>query len=128
KTDTLHQLIAYPLRIQKSLAGSNKVHRNWVIPELSNAGDYPVDAMIETGRAPLFVFGVPSSDKAKLVTIILQHLNATNIAFDSLVIYQDMEFVPRGDQRRLVNVANDMIDSLDSRDDLARKIKLRLAA
>ena len=112
----------------KEIAGSEKVHQNWLIPDLPNAGDYPVDAMIETGRAPLLVFGVPSSDKAKLVIIILQHLNATHIAFDSLVVYQDMGAIPSKDQRRLVNAANDMIDSIGSRDDLARKIKHRLAA
>lgn len=112
----------------KDIVGAEKVHQSWLIPELTNAGDYPIDAMIDTGRAPLLVFGVPSSDKAKLVTIILQHLNATRIAFDSLVVYQDMGAIPSKDQRRLVNAANDMIDSIGSRDDLARKIKHRLAA
>lgn len=113
----------------QGIAGADKVHRNWLLPNLSNAADYPIDAMIETGgRAPLFVFGVPSSDKAKLVTIILQHFNAAQITFDSLVVYQDIASISTKDQRRLVNAANDMIDSLSSREDLARKIKHRLVA
>jgi hypothetical protein len=112
----------------QGIAGADKVQRNWLIPSLANTGDYPIDAMITTARAPLFVFGVPNSDKARLVTIILQHFNAARINYESLIVYQDMENIPARDQRRLTNAANDMIDSLAANDDLSRKIKHRLTA
>lgn len=112
----------------QGIAGADKVQRNWLIPELANTADYPIDMMISTARAPLFVFGVPSSDKARLVTIILQHLNAAQINYESLIVYQDMGNIPARDQRRLTNAANDLIDSIGATADLTRKIKHRLVA
>ena len=102
--------------------GAERLTENYVVPNIARASDYPVDYLISGGNAPLYLFGVPNRDKARLATIILQHLNATNVDFRSMIVYQNMVDVPRIDVSRLTNAANDAIASLDATDDFERKL------
>ena len=91
-----------------------------------NAHDYPVDYFVSGGASPLYLFGVPNRDKVRLSTIILQHLVRTGQDFNSMVVFQNAADVPRADLSRLMNSANDMIDSLDATDDFERKLLRRV--
>ena len=95
---------------------------------MPNARDYPIDFRIEGKYAPLFVFGIPGRDKARLATIILEHLLREKAEFDSILIFADQGVIPRGDLARLSNVGGEMVASLDAQDDMQRKILKRLAA
>jgi len=77
-------------------------------------------------NTPLYLFGVPSRDKARLATIILQHLIAAGRDFNSMIVFQNMGDLPRADVSRLTNAANDQVDSLDAADDLRRKLLRRV--
>jgi hypothetical protein len=110
------------------IVGAGQIYKDYVVPDLENGEDYPVDFYLSGGSRPLYVFGVPSGDKAKLATIVLQRLAAAGLQFESLVVPADIATLPQRDLRRLMNAANDMVDSLTAREALERKIRHRLAA
>ncbi|HDR9046245.1 DUF1828 domain-containing protein [Burkholderia vietnamiensis] len=110
------------------IVGVDRVLQNYSVPGIPSADDYPVDFSIAGAAEPLFIFGVPSKDRARLATIVLQHLQQHLARFNSIVVFQNASDIGTGDLRRLMNAANDMVDSIDASDALARKIRHRLAA
>lgn len=110
----------------QALVGSERLTEGYVVPGVANGRDYPVDYFIQGGAVPLYLFGVPTRDKARLATIILQHLIGAKQDFNSMIVYQNMAELPRPDLSRLTNAANDMIDSLDAMDDFERKLLRRV--
>ena len=112
----------------KRIAGAERVQADYIVPGIEGANDYPIDFYISGGASPLYVFGIPGTDKARLATIILQRLAALGHAFESLIVPSDISAIQQKDLRRLMNAANEMVDGLASREHLERKIKHRLAA
>lgn len=111
-----------------SVAGLERVHKNYTVPSVKQSKDYPVDYYVETRKLPLYVFGVPNRDKARLATIVLQHLLSNDHAFDSAVVFRNAEEIGRADFHRLANVANDLVMSADAVDDIKRKVAHRMTA
>ena len=111
-----------------SIVGPERVHRDYVVPSIPSAADYPVDFFLDGSSEPLYVFGVTSRDKARLATIVLQHLQQHVHRFNSLIVFQSVAEVGTSDMRRLMNAANDMVDSLDASDVLDRKVRHRVVA
>jgi hypothetical protein len=109
------------------LVAPEKIQPDYSLPDASDANDYPIDFRIEGKRAPIFLFGIASRDKAMLVTIILEHWLRTKVDFDSLLIFADQQVIPRKDLARLSNVGGEMVASLDAREDFHRKV-IKLAA
>ena len=109
------------------LVDPEKIQPNYTVPEQAEADSYPIDYRIEGRRAQLFLFGIASRDKARLTTIILEHWLRARIDFDSLLIFQDQQEIPRPDLARLSNVGGEMVASLDASEDFHRKI-IKLAA
>ena len=110
----------------RSIVSDEQLHEGYVVPDVPRAIDYPVDYLIAGADTPLYLFGVPNRDKARLATIILQHLIGSGKEFNSMIVFQDMGQLPRADVSRLTNAANDQIDSLDAADDLRRKLLRRV--
>ena len=110
-----------------SIVAEEKLHKDYVVTDVPRAADYPVDYLIDGVSAPLYLFGVPSRDKARLATIVLQHLISSGKEFNSMIVFQNMSDLPRADVSRLTNAANDQIDSLDAADDLRRKLLRRVS-
>ena len=98
-------------------------------PEVPNAQAYPVDYRIE-GKSdlPLFLYGIPNRDKARLATIMLSHFHRHSFKFDSILVFANQSEIPRMDLARLSDVGGEMISSLASSDDLTRKLIQRGAA
>lgn len=109
------------------LVSEDRVERDHQ-PDVPNAREYPVDYRIE-GRdgVPLFLYGVPNQDKARLTTIMLSHFHRHRLRFESLIVFQNQTEIPRPDLARLTDVAGDMISSLESEDDFSRKLLARIA-
>lgn len=100
---------------------------DYIYPDMQSAEDYPIDFRIEGKGDPLFVFGIPNRDKARLTTIVLERLLRARAQFESILIFADQSAMPRKDLARLSNAGGEMIASLDAQDDFRRKITRRAA-
>lgn len=105
-----------------NIVGEDKIEKDYYFEEIDKAHDYPIDYKIEGKHAPLFLFGIPNRDKARLTTIILERLLRTNADFDSLLIFSDQSTLPKQDLARLSNAGGEMIASLDAEVDFKRKL------
>ena len=76
---------------------------------------------------PLFLYGIPNRDKARLTTIMLSHFHRHSLRFESILVFEDQSEIPRLDLARLSDVGGEMISSLESRTDLDRKLLKRVA-
>jgi hypothetical protein len=110
------------------VVGPENLIPNFVASDIPNAEEYAADFCIKTRRKPLLIWGVPSQTKARLATIIMQHLHQHQFPFRSMVIYADMSAIPRADVSRLTTAANDQIPSLLEVEALRIKLEDALAA
>lgn len=110
------------------IVGAERLLIDYEAPDVPDAGNYLIDFAINGGSRPLYIFGVPSSDKAKLANIVLLHLQQANHVFDSLIVPSDIESIGKPDLRRLMNAANDFVDSSSSLEAIERKIRQRIGA
>ena len=110
------------------LVDEAKITRDY-LPEVPNAESYKVDYMIESKtNVPLFLYGVPNRDKARLTTIMLGYFHRQKLPFESIIIFENQAEIPRVDLARLSDVGGDMISSLESSADLSRKLQQRAIA
>ena len=109
------------------LVDSENIQRDYQ-PDVPNSEAYPVDYRIKgRNEKPLFLYGVPNRDKARLTTIMLSYFHLHRLQFESIIVFEDQAEIPRADLARLSDVGGDMISSLDATDDLARKLEQRAA-
>ncbi|MCA0448008.1 MAG: DUF1828 domain-containing protein [Bacteroidetes bacterium] len=104
------------------IVGKEKVQKDFYLDEMEYSRDYPIDYRIVGKHLPLFLFGIPNRDKARLTTIILERLLRTKIDFDSLLIFSDQSTIGKQDLARLTNAGGEMIASLDAEADISRKL------
>jgi hypothetical protein len=111
-----------------SIIPRTKIEPDYVMPAHKNAEKYMIDFKIESRdpAIPVFLFGIPNDDKAKLTTIILQHWLGQKVEFDSLVVFADQSKIGRDDLARLTDVAGEMISSLDAKADMKRKLERKV--
>jgi hypothetical protein len=110
-----------------SLVDDSKIERDYQ-PNVPNAEAYPVDYRIDgKSGVPLFVYGVPNRDKARLTTIMLGYFHRNQVEFESVIVFEDQTQIPRVDLARLSDVGGEMISSLESTEDLNRKLLRRVA-
>ena len=96
-------------------------------PSVPNSQAYLVDYRIESkGEVPLFLYGVPNRDKARLTTIMLSHFHRHELRFESLLVFADQASIPRLDLARLSDVGGEMISSLASYESFSRKVWQRV--
>lgn len=106
----------------------DNIQQNYIAKGLPNAEQYPVDFCIEgKSETPIFLFGIPNRDKARLATIFLQYFHQNHVDFESLLVFENQEEIPRSDLSRLSNVGGEMISSLNAEDDFRRKIERKAA-
>lgn len=111
-----------------SIVGVDRVIKNFVAPDVPNGDEYAADFCIMASRKPVLIWGVPSQTKARLATIVMQHLQKHKFSFRSMVVYSDMTAIPRADVSRLTTAANDQVPSLDEVETLRIKLEDALAA
>ena len=108
--------------ILNDLVDESRIERDY-LPEVPNAQAYTVDyRILSEGSVPLFLYGIPNRDKARLATIMLSHFHRRQLRFESLLVFENQEELPRMDLARLSDVGGEMISSLDSHQDLNRKL------
>ena len=110
------------------LVAEDRIRRDYR-PDVPNADAYPVDYRIEgKGDVPLFLYGVPNRDKARLTTIMLSHFHRHALPFESILVFENQAEISRMDLARLSDVGGEMVSSLASHEDLDRKLLRRVAA
>ena len=107
------------------MVDQGSVQRHYRPSKVPNAEAYSVDYRIEGNGDPVFLYGVPNRDKARLTTIMLSHFHRHGLAFESLIVFKDQQKIPPADLARLSDVGGEMVSSLESSDDLARKLGRR---
>ena len=115
-------------RLLLESAEAGRIHPDYR-PAAPDAGACPVDFMIECGNGGrLFLYGIPGPDKARRTTLMLEHFHRCGLAFESLLVFRDQTKIPRLDLARLSDAGGEMISTLESRADLDRKLRRRIAA
>ena len=101
----------------------NKFEIDYVSPNVPNGSEYPVDYQF-AGKddTPVFLYGVPNRDKARLTTISLSYFLLNDLSFESMIVFEDQQQIPRLDLARLTNVAGTAVSSLEAANDLRRKV------
>lgn len=95
--------------ILKSLIDEEKMQADYLPEELPNPEAYRVDYRIDGKfNTPLFLYGVPNRDKARLTTIMLSHFHRQNLPFESILVFEDQSEIPRLDLARLSDVGGEM--------------------
>ena len=111
-----------------SSVDEDRIQKDHVLADVPEGDNYPIDYRLDSmAGQPVFVFGVPGRDKARLTTISLSHFLLNNVEFESLIVYRDLKNIPRLDLARLTNVAGAAVSSLEAEADFRRKL-LRLVA
>lgn len=114
--------------ILSGLVPDDRIQEDYIPVGVPNADAYPVDYRIEAAEGnTLFLYGVPNRDKARLTTIMLSHFHRHHLEFDSMLVFENQEEIPRRDLARLSDVGGEMISSLNAQDDLSRKLLRRVA-
>lgn len=94
-------------------------------PDIPDGNSYRVDYRLWGRRErPVFLYGVPNRDKARLTTIMLLHFLLHKLSFESVIVFEDQQEIPRHDLARLTDVADTAVASLAAQDDLQRKLGL----
>jgi len=76
---------------------------------INNSPEYVVDFYFESINRPLYLFGVSSSEKARLVTISCQKFKLEKINHHSVVIFDDYSKIGQFDYERLTNASDKTI-------------------
>lgn len=97
------------------------------VPAIPGGEDYLIDYRVEAQARPLYVFGVNGKDKARLTTITLLKLKAAGEKFDSMVVLNDIADLPRADESRLLEAANDVVPNITNIEAIREKIQHRRA-
>jgi hypothetical protein len=80
---------------------------------LPDQEEYEVDYCFNGRPKPVFLFGVNTVSKARLVTISCQQFQIKRISFRSAVVLESLDLLGRKDQARLMSAADKEFPSLD---------------
>ena len=105
---------------------SVELEKKYVVPDLENAENYVIDYSLQKKEhSSLFLFGIPSADKAKLVTITLQHLLLYKFRIPTLLIFENQEELSPKHLSRLMdaNIGGSQVSSIESKEPIEQNIK-----
>ncbi|MDC5297793.1 DUF1828 domain-containing protein [Acinetobacter baumannii] len=112
--------------IYSSVPQGINIYENYVVPNIPQGENYPVDFYIEASK-PLYIMGAGNPSQLKLATIVLQHLTIHTDNFDSMVVLSERKGMPEKDIDRLMSAANDIVPSIEDIGTIKKKILHRIA-
>ena len=107
----------YPIELEK----------DHIVPDLDNAENYVIDYSLQkkSEEYPLFLFGIPTVDKAKLVNITLQHLRIHELRMPTLLIFENQADLPSSHMSRLMdaNIGGSLVSSIQAKEAIEGNIR-----
>ena len=101
-----------------------QVQPDFIPTDVPNSENYPVDyRLVGQSKRQVFLYGIPNKDKARLTTIMLSHFLLHELDFESIIVFENQQEIPRLDLARLTDVAGTAVSSLDAESDLQRKVE-----
>lgn len=91
---------------------SERLTFDWIEPTHDAKGHYPVDCRINGLARPLFLFAIPSDDKARDVTVFLHQYENWGLRYRSVGIFEDQQEVNRRVLARFSDVCDKVFSSL----------------
>jgi hypothetical protein len=104
----MEDLIAF---LKEKVPG-DRLQLNWK-DDRDASGMYPVDARINHMKRPLFLYGIPSEDKMKDVTISLLTFEKWNLRFQSVAVFEDLQTMSKKPLARFLDVNDKPFSSFD---------------
>ena len=75
--------------------------------------EYKVDFCFNDRPRPIFLFGVNTTDKARITTISCQKFIIEQIGFKSVIVFEDLDKIYKADRDRLLNVSDKSITNFE---------------
>ncbi|MBI3195382.1 MAG: DUF1828 domain-containing protein [Ignavibacteriae bacterium] len=75
--------------------------------------DLEVDYQFQPNGKPLYLFGVKDPAKARIATISCLEFQRASLTFESMIVHEDSEKLPRKDRKRLTSACDKQFPSLD---------------
>lgn len=97
--------------IYKELGNYNPQKSFKPIPE---SPEYEVDYCFNGREKPIYLFGINTTDKARITTISCQQFIIKQIQFRSVIVFEDLDKIRRADRNRLLNISDKNITSFES--------------
>jgi Domain of unknown function DUF1828 len=104
-----------------STVGEERIQFNWKDEEHDPTGNYTVDFRVNGMKRPLFIYGLPSEEKASLATINLLTFEKWKIPFRSIGIYEEQERMPPKPVARFTDAVEKAFSSLRGNEDRIRE-------
>ncbi len=83
-----------------------------VLP-IEERDDLEVDYQFQPNGKPLYLFGVKDPAKARIATISCLEYQRANLTFESMIVHEDSEKLPKKDRKRLTSACDKQFTSLD---------------
>jgi len=83
-----------------------------VLP-IEERDDLEVDYQFLPNGKPMYLFGVKDPAKARITTISCLEFQKANLTFESIVVHEDFEKLPRKDRKRITSASDKQFTSLD---------------
>ena len=96
-----------------NILGEHKLQKDYLVEAIDEPELYPVDIFFDGKyNRPVYLFGIHNQGKSRLSALYLEHFNALKLDYDSLLVFENQEKIPRSDLARLLNAGGDSISSL----------------
>jgi hypothetical protein len=83
-----------------------------VLP-IEERDDLEVDYQFLPNGKPLYLFGVKDPAKARIATISCLEFQKADLTFESIIVHEDFEKLPRKDRKRITSACDKQFTSLD---------------
>ncbi len=98
---------------------------DYIVSGIPDRENYPVDYCFNGAtRSPLFLYGVPNQDKARLTTINLLHFKVNELQFNSVIVFENRKSIPTKDMARLETVSGTTVSSLAAEKELVQALQV----
>jgi hypothetical protein len=91
-----------------------RVSYNWHEPQRDPDAKYPVDCRINGTPSPLFIFALPSDERAAIATITLHMFNRWNLSYKAVGIFEEQEKISPKTVARFTDICNKSFSNLSA--------------